>query len=468
MRLPRKIERILRRIRTQMRPTPHNVVIDERAETSYSDIENRVIGLSKNQLDELDWIYRHEIMHLDKYPRTISNEIIWQVKIANMLSDEDRSLFRKLRHLVINMAEDSVIDYYIGLRYKSARKYIKKYVENLPKEIKSDPPCHEGARMIVAGVADYPILENWLKDKNIIMIGLDAFYWLKKHQEGEYKSDTRGKPSREDYEKAAGQLITEGENIIPLYEFSVDDNVEFDLEKASLIALTKRYEWYISAIMEKERTKGYMSRQGVWIPGDEPSKLNVYASLLQYNKIIPGLTAIKRDTSRIIGWTEPSGYRDVAILVDESGSMRDKEKATRMVGISLLAWFNRWRIQYQIIGFGSSPFLRAALGFDYTGGVRYFSMYYRAWGNDTRLAPALNMLKGRNMLLYVISDAKIYDLNKVAEYKSRIKEVVLVLINKDKKYREFTKAFKGVTVRGYWLNPEEIDKFIIQELEKLH
>jgi len=128
---------------------------------------------------------------------------------------------------------------------------------------------------------------------------------------------------------------------------------------------------------------------------------------------------------------------------------------------------NRRRIQYQIIGFGLTAYERVPLGFSYVEGVKYFVKKYYAWQQDTRITPALHLLMGRNLLVYVISDAEIFDLKKVKVREDIISEVVLVLINENRDYEEFVKAFGRVAVRGYWVNPEKVDSFIVEELGRL-
>ena len=83
------------------------------------------------------------------------------------------------------------------------------------------------------------------------------------------------------------------------------------------------------------------------------------------------------------------------------------------------------------------------------------------------ITPALPLLMGRRLLVYVISDAEIFDLEKVQVREDVISEVVLVLINEGRDCEEFTKAFGRVPVRGYWVPPSKIDGFIVEELGRI-
>ena len=192
-------------------------------------------------------------------------------------------------------------------------------------------------------------------------------------------------------------------------------------------------------------------------------------SLTAFPKIIPGLTAVKREARNVEGYQVPTGFKDVAILVDESGSMMgaNKTRAVKKVGVSLLGFMNRRRIQFQIIGFGQFATVRVPIGFNYIEGVEYFVKRYSGYQNTTEITPALPLLKGRRLLVYVISDAEIFDLHNVKLREDVISEVVLVLINYTKECEEFVQAFGKVPVRGYWVDPDKVESFIIRELGRL-
>ena len=464
MRVPQQLEKRLEEIRREMRPPPHAVKV-KRVRTSYADLETREVVLAERQLGEVDWVYRHEVEHLGKWPRTLGRELYWAAKVANRVGEDEREFLRKHRNEVMNIAEDTLIDYEVGKKYRDARKCIKRYVKNLDPY--GDLPPHEVARLIVAGVRRDYYIEELLKKRDIVGLGILALEWLEGHPEFKVKPDVKGKPSKEDFEEAASDLIREGEDLEALDDFARDEDVEWDFEKAAIMALVKSYDWYLSASRHREVHRGSRARQSVWNPGDSPEKLDVNGSLTVFPKVIPGLTAVKREVRPIEGFEEPTAFKDVALLVDESGSMDDKVKAVRVVGISILGYLNRKRVQYQIISFGSHAAVRVPLGFDYTAGVWYFARRYAGWQGTTEIAPALKELMGRDLLVYVISDAEIFDLNKVAEYRHMLKEVVLVLINQRRRYGEFVQAFGGVPVRGYWLHPDRVEEFVVEELGRL-
>ena len=469
MRIPQKIALKLRKIRFEMLPPPHKVKIDKKAETSYADLKRRIVGLAQRHLNAVEWIYRHELLHLDRYPRTFAKELYWSAKIYNRLHPNIRDFFKRRRSDVMNMAEDAVIDYRIGREYRDALNQIEKYLKGLNDEVLSDPPPHEMARLIVARRINDRLFERLLEEEDIVQLGVLAAEWLYRHRQNHPSRDVCGKPTREDYEEAAGELIAEGEDIEPIDEFARENGVNWRFDRAALIALVKSYDWYLSASKALEIHKGSRARQTVWNPGDDVQKLDVNGSLTVFPKVIPGLTAVKREPRNVEGYEVPTGFKDIAILVDESGSMRDagKTRAVRKVGVSLLAYMNRRRIQFMIVGFGQYATVRVPLGFNYIEGVRYFALKYRGWQETTEIAPALPLLNGRRLLVYVISDAEIFDLHKVQLRENIISEVVLVLINYTKDCGEFVKAFGKVPVRGYWVNPSKVDSFIVQELGRL-
>lgn len=468
MQFHQKIAEKLRKIRLEVFPPPHKVKIDKRAITSYADLERRIIGLAEKQLEKIEWVYRHEILHLDKYPRTIARDLYWAAKISNRLSGYEREFFKKRRSEVMNIAEDAVIDYRLA-RYVDAYRLIRKYVEELPASVRKDPPPHEHARMIAVGEAWYPKLREYLEKEDVVSIGVMAVEWLMRHPSFKCPLDLRGKPSSEDYEQAAGELIVEGEDISPLEEFAKDEGVDWSFEKAALYALVKSYDWYLSVSKAREIHKSSRARQTVWNPGDDVQKLDVNGSLTAFPKIIPGLTAVKREARNVEGYEVPTGFKDVAILVDESGSMMgaNKTRAVKKVGVSLLGYMNRRRIQFQIISFGQFATVRVPIGFNYIEGVEYFLKRYSGYQNTTEITPALPLLMGRQLLVYVISDAEIFDLHNVKLREDVISEVVLVLINYTKECEEFVQAFGKVPVRGYWVDPDKVDSFIIRELGRL-
>lgn len=463
MRIPRELEDKLRLIRLEMKPTPHSVKV-RRCRTSYADVQNREVVLAEKQLREVEWIYRHEVFHLDKYPRTLGRELYWASKIANRLSNYEASFFRKRRSEIMNMAEDAVIDYSLGRTYSDALSLIKKHAKTFDPD--DDLPPYEAARLIAAGRHRDAQLEEMLESGDVVGVGVLTVRWLMRHPNQKIPRDLREKPNKSDFEEAAADLIREGEDLYSLQEFAQDEGVDWDFERAAALALVRSYDWYLSASRNRAYSKAGRAMQTVWSPGDSPERLDFYGSLTAFPKIIPGLTALKREAKQLPGFQEPLGFKDVALLVDESGSMRGLEAAVRRVGISILSLLNRRRVQYQIVSFGSSARVEVPLGFDYAAGVRYFTMY-RGFGFTTNMAPALAKLKGRDLLVYVISDAEIYDLDRVAEYKHALTEVVLVLISENRIYEHFARALDGVRVRGYWLSPEKVDAFIVDELGQL-
>ncbi len=466
MQLPERLGERLLRVRASMNPPPHSVKVGNKR-YSYCNLKTREVFLSIDDLNRLEWIYRHEIMHLDKWPRKISRELYWATKIANRLRRDEREFFTRRRNLILNISEDAVIDYYLGRRYGDARRFIANYVECLNENILADPPPHEEARMIISGLRDNLHLRELLEKSDIVEIGVIATRWLMEHEKYTQKVELIGEATDRDYVEAAGELIAEGEDIKPLYDFASDDGVEVDMEKASMYALVRAYDWYISRSKFRKLNRASRSRQTIWSPGDDQSKLDLLSSLTVFPTLIPGLTTLKREPRDVDGFEEPIGYMDVAILVDESGSMRDKVNAVRRVGVSLIAYMNKKRVQYQIIGFGATSHVRVPLGFDYIGGVRYFAEAYRGWQGNTLIKPALEKLSGRRLLVYVLSDAMIHDLDEVDAYESKISEVVLVLINSSRSYGEFVKAFGRVPVRGYHVPQDKTDVFIVKELGRL-
>jgi len=76
-------------------------------------------------------------------------------------------------------------------------------------------------------------------------------------------------------------------------------------------------------------------------------------------------------------------------------------------------------------------------------------------------------LQGKDLLVYIITDAEIHDYAEVANYRGRIKEVVLVIINQGtEKLEEFTQAL-GVPTVVYHVPPSKTDSFVVKELRRL-
>ncbi|RLE58202.1 MAG: hypothetical protein DRJ32_06885, partial [Thermoprotei archaeon] len=64
MQLPEGLGERLLRVRASMNPPPHSVKVGNKR-YSYCNLKTREVFLSIDDLNRLEWIYRHEIMHLD-------------------------------------------------------------------------------------------------------------------------------------------------------------------------------------------------------------------------------------------------------------------------------------------------------------------------------------------------------------------------------------------------------------------
>ena len=467
MQFPKRLKKLVKRIRREMKPTPHRLFIDDNARTSYANLKNREIGLAKRQVGEVSWVYRHEIMHLDEYPRTIARELYWSAKIANSLKGYARRFFTENRSLIMNIVEDALIDYLVGRRFRDARAKMKSYIKKYSIHKMIDPPPHEIARMLAAGVMDKHRIKDLIDRGDVLELGVEATYWLLRNRNFEMLLDVFGEASAEDFESAAEELVEEGEDLSPLEEFAEEEGVEVNWDKIALSNLVKSYEWYLSVDKTRKAVKKAGLRQEIWNPGDDIQKLDINSSLSAMPKIIPGITTVKREV-REEGYTLPVGFKSVAMLVDESGSMEKVEKAVRKAGLSILGFLNRHRIPFQIICFGRRAYERVPYGTEYMKGAWYFLARYRGWQDDTRFTPALKMIAGRDVLVYVLTDAYIHDFKEVGKYSKRLREVVLVLINRQAgQAREFAFNLGDVPVRAYQVNPDKIENFIVEELGRI-
>ncbi|RLE80744.1 MAG: hypothetical protein DRJ52_05680 [Thermoprotei archaeon] len=460
------LEGKLAEIRAEMGAPPHVLEV-KKTLTSYADLEERKVVLAESQLNMVEWVYRHELLHLKKWPRTPAKDLYWQAKVLSRLwGGFARELFLRKRREVMNIVYDALIDYSLR-KYPAAVSEIRKYAEKLRGL--PDLPPHEKARLLAAGLNEDRELRRELEEEDVVTLGVRATWWLLEHPEYSPEPDMRIEHTRRDFEEAAAEAIAEGdpETLGALKKIAEEEEIEFSEDRSALAALAKVYEWYLSVEESGRSGRGGRGTLALWSPGDDPSLLDMYTSLMCAPVAVLGLTTVKRSVRRERG-TEPRGFRDVAILVDESCSMGtvEKEKAVRRIGVSLLAWLNRHGVQYQIIGFGSRAKTRVPLGFDYIAGVKYF-LRYRGYQGNTLLAPAVRLVEGRDLLIYIISDAEIYDLSQLQDIEANLREVVLVLVSKTTGTLEsYKRALGRITTKIYHVNPSLIDKWIIKEIKE--
>lgn len=466
MQVPREV---VEEVRREENPPPHIITV-KNIPTSYTDLQKREVVLAEAQLNIVEWVYRHEVKHLSEWPRTIGKMLYHEAKIAASLPPYLREVFKKYRREAMNIVYDSVIDYELAKKSPAARKHIAEYAEKALRHL--DPPPCDLARAVAVGLIKgrvYSEIVKVLKKRDLETLGYWTALWLERNRPTGVPLDLAGEPSPEDFEEAYSELVREGEPEAADYlkEVAEEEGVRFSEDRAALRALVKAYDWYLEHEKKQSSFRRAAARLDRWVPGDSPSKLDYYASLSQSPLLVPGLTTVKRDSRRLEGLEEPFSYKAVAIVLDDSGSMGYlyKAKAARKAAVSILALLNRKRVPFQLIFFGVRA-KTVARGFDYVKAVKALLRYYPNQ-NDTRLAPALELLQGKDLLVYIITDAEIHDYAEVANYRGRIKEVVLVIINQGtEKLEEFTQAL-GVPTVVYHLPPSKADEWAVREIRRI-
>ena len=466
MQVPRELEQEIERIRLEMRPPSHSVEV-KRVLTSYSDIRRRHIVLAEGC--PVEWDYRHEILHLAEWPRTPAKALKHQAMIGEALKALWRPLydtFMEHRAQIMNMVYDSLVDYSLRA-YPRALEEIRKYVEELPEDVWRDPPPHELARAVAAGLARNSDFESLLRKRDVVALGVMAADWVRRNGAPPVAFDVKLAYSAEDFEEAAAEVIAEGGDLTVLEDIAEEEGVRFDEEKAALRALVKAYDWYMEASTRTKKTaKAAKPRSTLWCPGDSPETLNGDEGLEQLPLLLPGITTVRAEARTIEGCSEYTGFKPLTVLLDDSGSMTApplKAKAARRVAVSLLALANKRRVEFELITFGERA-ERVARGTDYTRAVKYLAAEYWPNQGDTRLAPALEAMS-LGGTVYIISDAEIHDLNRVAEHADKVRRAVLVVINENTEVLEVFESRVGtVPVKAYHVPPSLAEEFIVREL----
>jgi len=86
----------------------------------------------------LEWDYRHEIEHLNRYPRREGILFKHYFKARRILMEKheysELELFKKYFKQIANITYDSYIDYELAQKYPKVKCEIEHYIRNLPAE----------------------------------------------------------------------------------------------------------------------------------------------------------------------------------------------------------------------------------------------------------------------------------------------------------------------------------------------
>ncbi|RLF23137.1 MAG: hypothetical protein DRN15_07315 [Thermoprotei archaeon] len=489
------IERMLEYIRTTHipMPPPHQVILDPKIETADCDLKERVVRLNpKSQC--LEWDYRHEIEHLNAYPRTEKEMFKHYVKARSKLSHgRDRELFKQYFTIIANITYDSYIDYELAQRYENVRKQMEDYVKRLPS---LEIPCDEVRALVVRGRKP-----KWLSD-DIVETMLYVFQRLKRRL-------PRLAPKVRIHVMPQGDPRVVGEALVELLDegYSWDEIKEAAKEYLKDVA-GKRVRWsevveaYIDALIRsrfnfaikatfepKVAIRETREAWDVWRLGDPIDELEVHESIRTYGILVPGCNTLRRSlvpVRRGIPKRSRGGAR-IAILADCSGSMLDYRKwiYARDAVLMLLGFANRYRYEACVGIFTNYNVWSHEWTRDHYTLARRFvkrfnpsKMPFHSYTSPVHSLEWLSSIGKENMTIYLISDMELAELHNPAELEKAFTRLakfsprlVLFLISHERRTVEIiarcARRANINDVKGYWVNPLEARKLVDEVIKEI-
>ena len=328
------VEELLEYVRTTHIPIPppHQVILSTKLQTADCDLKERIIRLNPRS-QYLEWDYRHEIEHLNAYPRTEKEMFKHYFKTLKKLENkEDKRLFKRHFKIIANITYDSYIDYELAQRYENVKRQIEDYVKKLPS---FEIPCDEARVLAIKNRRP-----EWLKD-DVIETMLYVFQRLKhKLRQLAPKVCLHIKPQGDVRAVAEGivELLDEGyswddikETTKEYLEDIAGEKVKWnEVIEAYIDALIRsRFNFAIKATFEPKKAVSQTREVwDIWRLGDPIDELDAYECIRTYGVLVPGCNTLRRTlvpTRKGIPKRGRGGAR-IAILADCSGSMLDYKR----------------------------------------------------------------------------------------------------------------------------------------------
>ena len=482
------IDGILEYVRSTHIPLlpPHQVILTS-DETSCCDIKARIVRLAlKSKF--LEWDYRHEIEHLNRYPRREGILFKHYFKARRILMEKheysELELFKKYFKQIANITYDSYIDYELAQKYPKVKCEIEHYIRNLPAEALTYP--HEEARKhAINGVKPkwlesdiprtmvyvYERIKSLLKQNLKLKVNLDvelhgdlseiAFGALELIDEGYSYNEVAA--VAEEYCEVAGRKF---------------DQLEFT-DKLIDELIRSRFQFTVKATFDTKIAFNEVREcWNTWRLGESIDELEFNESLRSYGILIPGQNTLKKTTipARRGVLKHRIGGAHIAILADCSGSMKKYDKwiycrdaVLMLIGfalkyrydvcLSIFTDYNVWCHEW------TSNYYELARKF-----VKRYNpnkMNFHSYTSITSSLHWLSCIGKINMTTYLISDMEVEEIRdidrdlllKLVNYKPRI---VFFLINSnisslDKLAEKFSNA--GLSdIASYWVNPRNAER----------
>ena len=475
-------------------PPPHQVVLEPKLETADCDLKERVIRLnSKSQY--LEWDYRHEIEHLNAYPRTEKEMFKHYFKALRQLNDgNDRKLFKKYFTIIANITYDSYIDYELAQRYDNVRKQIEDYVRKLPS---LEIPCDEARAFAIRDKKP-----KWLKD-DVVKAMLYVFHKLKHRLR-------RVTPKLRIHIKPQGDIIAIAEGMVELldegypWEWIKEQAKEYlrdvvgkrvrwsELMEAYVDALIRsRFNFAIKVTFEpKVAVNEARGVWDVWRLGDPIDELELHECIRTYGILVPGCNTLRRSlvpTRKGIPKRGRGGAR-IAILADCSGSMSEHRKwvYARDAVLMLLGFAMHYRYEACLSVFTNFNAWSHEWTSDHYSLARSFvrrynpkKMPFHSYTSPIQSLAWLSEIARKGMTVYLISDMELIELSKPRELEVAFSDLVpfnprLVLFLISHSRRTVDKIAKmarrvGLNdVKGYWVNPLEAKKLVDEVIKEIN
>ena len=490
------IEKELERIRSSHipLPPPHQVILSPKLQTACCDLRERLVRLNPRS-QYLEWDYRHEIEHLNQWPRTEKEMFKHYVKTKlKLYSPQDRELFKRHFTTIANITYDSYIDYELAQRYDNVHRQMGDYVRKLPS---LEIPCDEARALAIRGKRP-----RWLKD-DVTKTMLYVFQRLR-HRLQQLPTKVRI------HIKPQGDIRAVAEEMVELLDEGYPwDWVRGQAEEYFRDVVGKRVRWsqlveaYVDALIRsrfdfaikvtfepKIAISEARETWDIWRLGDPIDELELHECMRTYGVLVPGCNTLRRalvPARKGIPKRNRGGAK-IAILADCSGSMLDYRKwvYARDAVLMLLGFAMHYRYEACLSIFTNCN----VWSHEWTNShydlarsfVRRFnprrmpSHFYTSPVQS--LAWLSNMVK-RDMTIYLISDMELAELdkpgeleqalNKMASYNPRL---VLFLISRS---RRTVDRVAGIArraglgdVKGYWVNPLEAKKLIDEVIKEIN
>jgi len=276
-------------------PPPHQVRLSYKVKTAYCDLTTRTITLNPKS-KSLEWDYRHEIEHLNKYPRRLKQEFIHYYKALKLLTNErDRKLFRRLRKAIANIVYDALIDTELIQKYHKVKVQVKEYLKSVV-----NPHILDQARMLaVQGKKD-----SWLDYEHPEVSFVYVSKWLKENLDklDQFKSDYNVGVNEEDIAEAIVDLVDEeGDEGDVVREAERYLGRSVSRHKLIEALIRSRFNFIVKATFDfKIISEASREVYDIWRLGEPVDELLVREAVRSYGVVIPSHNTLRLKTVRAI------------------------------------------------------------------------------------------------------------------------------------------------------------------------